>query len=80
MEQAILDAGIEIEDPVGRAYDPNSSLEVLITHEGGGTSNGSPPQVITETVAPVVRVDGKVVAHGQVVIGVPADLNSGGTK
>ena len=57
---------VQVVEHEGESYDPGLQVEVLHTRHGGG------PLVIVETIRPTILLDGRVVQHGQVVVG-PAE-------
>ena len=61
------DQGMEIVDLTGTPYDARLAVEVVDSVRSGSARSG--PEIIIETVSPIVRWNGKVARHGQVVIG-----------
>lgn len=55
-------------DHDGQLYDPGLQVEVLHQRDGDG------PLVILETVRPTITLAGRILQHGQVVVGPQADL------
>ena len=75
MEEALAAASVEIDDPQGRPYHDGEPFEVLLFEPSPGLSR---PTVL-QTVKPLVRLGGKLVRRGEVVVGTPAgDKPQGG--
>jgi hypothetical protein len=63
----LSEAGIEIQDHTGWAYDPGLSLNVLAHQPTGGIGR----EEVVETVKPSVYLRGVMIQMGDVVVGVP---------
>lgn len=63
----LRDAGIEIHDHDGQAYDPGMRVEVMAHQEEPGLA----AETIIETVRPTVRREGRVIQQAEVIVGMP---------
>lgn len=68
---ALADAGVEIVDPCGQAYDTGMALKVVSAEEREGLRR----EEIIETLKPTVREHGRILQLGEVVIGIPKVTN-----
>jgi hypothetical protein len=63
IEDVLAEFKVQMLEHEGESYDPGLQIEVLHAREGEG------PTVIVETIRPTILLDGRVLQHGQVVIG-----------
>lgn len=63
LEDVFAEFKVQTIEHEGESYDPGLQVEVLHAREGDG------PTVIIETIRPTIVLDGRVLQHGQVVIG-----------
>jgi len=61
VHSALAACGLELRDPLGEAYHPGMSLDILAS-EGGS-------DVVIETVRPAVYFDGRLQIMAQVILG-----------
>ncbi len=64
---ALRQLGLEIDDPEGRPYDTGMALKVVSFEPVAGLSR----EEITETLRPSIRLQGRVLQIGEVVVGTP---------
>jgi len=66
---ALGELGVTLEDPLGTAFDPRSSLEVAHADLPAGSIDSDERLIVTETISPEIRHAGRVIRHGRVVVG-----------
>ncbi len=65
--ESLKQIGVEMIDPVGRAYDSGMALKVLSFEPTPGLSN----EEIKETIKPSVAWQGRLIQIGEVIVGTP---------
>ena len=66
IKKYIADSGVEIKDPTGAKFDPGLAVEV-VNNEAEDAHEEE--LIITETLAPYIYQDGKLIQYARVIIG-----------
>ena len=67
IKKYIADSGVEVRDPLGSRFDPGLAVEVVNNEAEDAREE---ELIITETLAPYVYQDGKLIQYARVIIGV----------
>ncbi|MBI5545254.1 MAG: hypothetical protein HY901_15295 [Deltaproteobacteria bacterium] len=69
MEEALLGAGVQLDDPQGRPFHEGDPLEVLLFEPSPGLARAT----VLQTVKPAILMAGKLVRRAEVVVGTPGE-------
>ncbi|MFI6516716.1 hypothetical protein ACIBF1_14240 [Spirillospora sp. NPDC050679] len=69
-------AGVEVQDHLGRPFDPGLRIKVVAFQPTPGLGR----EQVVEAVRPAVYLDGRLLRPGEVIVGTPVDGGAGDTR
>jgi hypothetical protein len=74
LEQVLIDAGVILDDPIGRPFvDGWEEVEVIANEPAGADTPDRPREGpwVADTIRPIVRKAGQIISRGQVIVANP---------